>query len=499
MPKTSKGVLPQRRRKAGPKGAERNPRPAVANPPKIMQLTPQQKRVCERVLNVFETGSPEGDYANISIFPDGPHEVRQITYGRSQTTEYGNLRELVGMYADANGTFSADLKPFVPLIGRTALVENATFKGLLRRAGGEDPVMRQTQDVFFDRRYFVPAMSWAGTNGFTLPLSGLVIYDSFVHSGRILDSIRALFPEVPPAHGGDEKTWTQQYVNARHEWLANHPRQVLHATVYRTRCFKREIARGNWDLSMLPIDANGTAVDAGDPSVTDTTPLLARAGSAGASDLPPMLGDPTSTHLNQPAPAPGQPAGSASAYVGALIALGRQQYDDFHRFSENDGPLRAQIRRYWDELGFDFPGVSTAWSAVFVSWCVRTAGASATEFRASTAHSRFVFRAIQNHQNGTGLFRGRPISEYPPAAGDIIHNNRNGQRITYEFAAEHEAYESHSAIVVETGQDANGRFALTVGGNEGDSVGLKRVELSSDGLIRQRDRNAYICVIQNLK
>ena len=59
--------------------------------------------------------------------------------------------------------------------------------------------------------------------------------------------------------------------------------------------------------------------------------------------------------------------------------------------------------------------------------------------------------------------------------------------------------ESHSAIVVEEGQDNNGRYVLTVGGNEGDSVGLKRVALSAEGLIRQRDENPYISVIQNLK
>jgi len=30
--------------------------------------------------------------------------------------------------------------------------------------------------------------------------------------------------------------------------------------VYRTRCFKRDIARENWDLSQLPINANGVKV-----------------------------------------------------------------------------------------------------------------------------------------------------------------------------------------------------------------------------------------------
>jgi chitosanase len=225
-----------------------------------MQLTAQQKTICEQVINVFETGSTEGDYAALVVFADGPHGVRQITYGRSQTTEYGNLEELLQMYVDGNGIFSDRVRPFIPQIGVMPLVDNKEFKQCLRDAGRKDPVMRRIQDEFFDKRYFQPAMSWADTNGFKLPLSALVIYDSFIHSGCILDFLRKRFPEVPPAKSGDEKTWIKQYVDARHDWLANHPNKLLRGTVYRTECFNREIERNNWDLSKLPIDANGIDV-----------------------------------------------------------------------------------------------------------------------------------------------------------------------------------------------------------------------------------------------
>jgi len=232
-----------------------------------MQLRAQQKMLCEQVINVFETGSPEGDYAALVIFADGPHGVRQITYGRSQTTEYGNLEELVQMYVDGNGMFSDQIRPFINQIGVTPLVDNKEFKQCLRDAGRKDPLMQRIQDEFFDKRYFQEAMLWADTNGFRLPLSALVIYDSFIHSGSILDFLRKRFPEVPPAKGGDEKTWIKQYVDARHDWLENHPKKILQATVYRTECFKREIARDNWDLSRVPINANGVDVS-GEPSTS---------------------------------------------------------------------------------------------------------------------------------------------------------------------------------------------------------------------------------------
>lgn len=246
-------------------------------------LTDNQKLVCERVINVFETGTIEGKYGAISIYHDGPHQIRQITYGKSQTTEYGNLQELVEMYAQSGGTFSAALAPYVDRIGVTALTDNAEFKDLLRRAGNEDPVMRSTQDAFFDKRYFNPALKWATDHGFVRALSVLVIYDSFIHSGGILSFLRSRFTEKPPAAGGNEETWIRQYVNVRHDWLSTHSNPDVRPSAYRTRDLKREIEKGNWDLAMFPFVANGTSI----PDPSTTAPVLL---SGAALDVVPYVG-----------------------------------------------------------------------------------------------------------------------------------------------------------------------------------------------------------------
>ncbi len=225
-----------------------------------MQLTDIQKSLIQRVVNVFETGSPGGNYASISIYRDGPHDIRQITYGRSQTTEYGNLRQLLEQYVAANGMFSKHLRTYAGKVGSAPLTDDAIFKNLLKRAGKEDPVMKRTQDLFFDKAYLRPALKWADQQGFILPLSALVVYDSFIHSGSILWLIRNMFPENPPAAGGLEKSWIKAYVNARHKWLGSHSRPSVRATIYRTQCFKNEILRNNWNLSLVPIDANGVKV-----------------------------------------------------------------------------------------------------------------------------------------------------------------------------------------------------------------------------------------------
>ncbi|MGB9595503.1 MAG: chitosanase [Candidatus Poribacteria bacterium] len=225
-----------------------------------MELTREQRSVIERVINAFETGKADGDYGCISIYNDGPHDIRQITYGRSQTTEYGNLRKLIEMYVQANGIYSSQLSNYADMVGSIPLTDNKDFKALLRNAGRNDPIMRKIQDEFFEKTYFIPAMKWADDNGFKLALSGLVIYDSFIHSGGILWLIRQRFPESPPVLGGDEKMWTSAYVSERHSWLKSHHRSAVRASSYRTADLKREIKKGNWDLSKLPIKANGIDV-----------------------------------------------------------------------------------------------------------------------------------------------------------------------------------------------------------------------------------------------
>jgi chitosanase len=221
-----------------------------------MNLTDQQKRICEQVINAFESGSAAGVYGAISIMDDGPHRVRQISYGRSQTTEYGNLEELLEIYVNSHGTYSAVIQPYLAMIGVTPLADDSAFKKLLKDAGSTDPVMQRAQDQFFDLRYFQPAMQWMDNNGFTLPLSALVIYDSFIQSGSIMLWLRKRFPEHSPLNGGDERTWISQYVNTRHDWLATHSNPLLQNTVYRTECFKNEVSRDNWDLSQLPVRAH---------------------------------------------------------------------------------------------------------------------------------------------------------------------------------------------------------------------------------------------------
>jgi chitosanase len=226
-----------------------------------MNISSEIKQKIVNILNVFETGKANGDYQNISIYRDGPlvdgKQIKQITYGRSQTTEYGNLKKLLTMYINNNGIYASQFTPFIDKIGGSnpSLCTDVTFINLLKDAANNDDVMHQTQDDFFDTCYYQPAYNWAESHGFTYALSLLVIYDSYIHSGGILDFLRNKFPETPPVKGGDEKTWITKYVDTRDNWLRNHSNPILQRTVYRTECLKKQISNDNWDL-LLDVNAN---------------------------------------------------------------------------------------------------------------------------------------------------------------------------------------------------------------------------------------------------
>ena len=191
---------------------------------------------------------------------------------------------------------------------------------------------------------------------------------------------------------------------------------------------------------------------------------------------------------------------ATSPFANRLAAIAEAQHARFQFTNEADPALCAEINRWNADIGFEAERCTRVpWSAVFVSWCVKEAGASPDEFTFSMAHSVFVHQAIANAARNVGVFHGVPIDAAPPAVGDIIQYNRSGNRFDFAFAKANRLYESHSVIVIEVGSDATGRFAFCVGGNETDSIRRTVVRLTAEGLIQQRAENPFIAHIRNLK
>jgi chitosanase len=228
-------------------------------------ITPIVKKKIEQVVNAFETGSATGNYGELVKYrdytdPETNTLMVQITFGRSQTTEFGHLKALIQDYVNDKGNYANELQPYLNRIGKKpSLATDNDFCTALKNAGKNDPIMKSCQDQLFEMKYYQPAHNWFTKNEFTLPLSLLVIYDSTIHSGSVPAFLRKRFPTVVPASGGNEKEWIQNYVDVREKWLANHSNTLLHATVYRTQCFKKQIENDNWNL-VLEVKANGVNI-----------------------------------------------------------------------------------------------------------------------------------------------------------------------------------------------------------------------------------------------
>ena len=113
-------------------------------------LTPSQIRTAQAIVNLFETGHVLGDYGQVTVLEGDPG---RLTYGRSQTTlGSGKLVELLRQYAGNPGAqFGAAIGDWLPALAAAgaALDTDQRLHNLLR-ACADDPVMRETQDLFCD-------------------------------------------------------------------------------------------------------------------------------------------------------------------------------------------------------------------------------------------------------------------------------------------------------------------------------------------------------------
>ncbi|WP_008310493.1 C39 family peptidase [Leptolyngbya sp. PCC 6406] len=235
--------------------------------PVASSLTPAElsKRASQAIVNVFETGNALGDYSSVVCHR---HDLGGLTYGRSQTTiNSGNLYLLVKAYCEADGAaFADELLPYLEKLAK----KSATLKcdsgssdlreiTVILRKAGTDPVMRSTQDNFFDRAYWTPAVNAARNIGIQTALGKAVVYDSFIHG-----SWGAMRDRTNQSHGTvsqiGEKAWVQAYIKTRRHWLGNHSNPLLRNTVYRMDAFNQLIQVSNWDL-VLPFSVRGCRID----------------------------------------------------------------------------------------------------------------------------------------------------------------------------------------------------------------------------------------------
>ena len=221
-------------------------------------ITRTQKLAAQAIVNVFETGHPLGDYGCVTLIPG---DSGQLTFGRAQTTlASGGLAKLLDAYCGQAGAVWAG--PLAHFLDRArqrdpALNTDRHFHNLLR-ACADDPVMRDTQDQFFEDDYWAFAERIARRDGFREPLSLAVVYDSRIH-GNWPGMSRLTRERYGDPSDLGERTWVEHYIGTRLEWLANHSRGDLRRTVYRMNAFFSLIRQDAWALP-LPLVIRGQEI-----------------------------------------------------------------------------------------------------------------------------------------------------------------------------------------------------------------------------------------------
>lgn len=141
-----------------------------------------------------------------------------------------------------------------------------------------------------------------------------------------------------------------------------------------------------------------------------------------------------------------------------------------------------------DAAGNVFPpevNGSYAWSAAFISYVMRMAGAG-PDFPYAADHAHYIdyaWRAAHGGEKTPELLAENPET-FVPTPGDLICAGRaSAAHITYADLPERKYFPSHCAIVVA----AASRELSIIGGNVDDTVALTHVPLTSRGTLLHRD------------
>jgi len=120
-----------------------------------------------------------------------------------------------------------------------------------------------------------------------------------------------------------------------------------------------------------------------------------------------------------------------------------------------------------------------AWSAAFISYVMRTAGAGA-RFPYSPSHSTYINVAKEMKLGVTAgwVVIAERLNEYAPLPGDLICASRDNYRMTYAKLPQ-ARFAAHCDIVVAR----DGQWLSVIGGNVDHTVTLKHVPLTPYGLL----------------
>ena len=134
------------------------------------------------------------------------------------------------------------------------------------------------------------------------------------------------------------------------------------------------------------------------------------------------------------------------------------------------------------------------WSAVFISWVMKKAGAGSA-FAYSAAHQNYIRAARRNRltNNTANPFWAFRATEFIPQAGDLVCTARDNSGATYDNIADPQSRKTHCDIVTAV---RPGKLRV-VGGNVRQNVDEKVILTQPDGRLRlDGKQSGYFAVIR---
>lgn len=159
-----------------------------------------------------------------------------------------------------------------------------------------------------------------------------------------------------------------------------------------------------------------------------------------------------------------------------------QRVGEYWWLGQNAGTKEEDWTSKYNEYGTPYGGDAPAWSAAFISYVMRSAGA-AERFAYSPLHADYINGAAR----GEGVLRAERPDAYPPQPGDLICVGRASSRnIRFEDLPAPSFY-GHCDLVTEAAPGS----LVVIGGNVDASVTMKHVPTGPTGLLAEPGGRTY--------
>ena len=192
------------------------------------------------------------------------------------------------------------------------------------------------------------------------------------------------------------------------------------------------------------------------------------------------------------------PMFDSQAFRQRIVRLASQELARWGNgaIKETDPRIRRALQDYWKtgagvsysdaQLGDPAFQEKNPWSAAFISWLMKTAGAG-NAFKYNSYHSTYTRAAIDNRlANNNNPFKAYRITELAPQVGDLVCNSRAGSGATYDNIRS--GMKTHCDLVTEVRPGS----LTVVGGNVNNSVARKTRRTDARGRITEPNYFAVI-------